>query len=504
MKILLVDDEREERDGIEFLIQKYRYPLSVAQASNGARALEYMEQNPVDILFTDVKMPVMDGLALAKAVNERYPQTKIIIFSAYGEFEYARKALEANAVSYLLKPIEIDEFRSVIEKAIQMIAEQDEQKKARQVQSSRNRQNLLFRVLTGAVLSEQDRETLSLELFQNGGCRLVYVEFADNFFEKWEELFLHYLRMYLGEQTEYINMLQNEAYLLIREKKLLDKEYLKQQIIKLSKDVAADTKTDLTVIVSRSVDAVSLFEQETAGIREILREFFGFGNQIIWTGGQMVQEHYSSDVDAIRRQLHLAIEAEHYELIRRYARELAEAVTSSHKVSRIYVQNIFYTVFQKMYDRSPNIQNERILNASEEIFYAKSARGMVDYFIQSMDEMTEALEEKATDDSQEIQKIKRLVEKEYMKDINLGYVAERVHLAPAYVSYIFKRETGQTLIKYITEIRMERARLLLEEDKLKIVQIARACGYENQSYFNRAFKNYFGRTPKQYKEGQGV
>ena len=82
----------------------------------------------------------------------------------------------------------------------------------------------------------------------------------------------------------------------------------------------------------------------------------------------------------------------------------------------------------------------------------------------------------------------------------LNYVAENVNLTPAYVSYIFKKETGQTLVKYITDVKMMKAKVMLEEGTLKIVQIAKACCYENQSYFNKLFKNYYGITPKQLRE----
>ena len=87
MRILLVDDEREEREGISFLIEKFHYPLEIFQASSGKEALDILEKNKIDILFTDVKMPVMSGLELAKRVREKDKDIKIIIFSAYAEFE---------------------------------------------------------------------------------------------------------------------------------------------------------------------------------------------------------------------------------------------------------------------------------------------------------------------------------------------------------------------------------------------------------------------------------
>ncbi|MDO4322710.1 MAG: response regulator [Lachnospiraceae bacterium] len=501
LRILLVDDEREEREGIEYLIRKYQYPLAVAQAQNGARAMEYIEHNEVDILFTDVKMPVMDGLELAREVNRRFPAVKIIIFSAYGEFDYAKKALEANAVNYLLKPIEIEEFCQVMEKLLESIQREKEQTEALEQQNLQRMQNTFYRILTGARLTAAEHDRIRGHLFgQNRDCRLVHIECTDNFFDKWEELFLKLVKMYLGELTEYINLYPNEAYLLIREGKLLAKGYLKEQLIKLSRDAASYTKIDLTIIVGKCSASMEEFEKEIETIYEIGRDAFSFGNEIIWTEGELVQEHYSSDVEAMRGQLILAIEAGHVELIRKFARELADAIVKSGKVSKIYVQNVFYTVFQTMYDKNPDIRYERILNSSDELFYAKGARNIIDFFLQNIDEMLEGLQEKSPDDSANIQKIKRLVEKEYMHDINLSYVAEQIHLAPAYVSYIFKKETGQTLIKYITEVRMEKARMLLEEGNLKIIQIAKNCGYENQSYFNRAFKNYFGQSPKQYKE----
>lgn len=117
-QILLVDDDATERSGVRFLIEKLELPLNIFKAPNGKRALEMLNVSPVDILFTDVKMPYMDGLELSAQVYTKYPNIKIIIFSAYGEFEYAKRAMEANAVNYLLKPVDVTEFQQVMESVI--------------------------------------------------------------------------------------------------------------------------------------------------------------------------------------------------------------------------------------------------------------------------------------------------------------------------------------------------------------------------------------------------
>lgn len=501
LKILLVDDEQEEREGISYLIKKYGYPLSVSEASNGKKALEYMEHHPVDILFTDVKMPMMNGLELAKAVNGAYPETKIIIFSAYGEFDYAKQALEANAVNYLLKPIELDEFRSVMEDLIQSIQEEKSQQEERKQEDWQNRQNVLYKILTGAHLKQSEWERARTGLFPAGvSYRLVHVEFMDNFFEKEEEIFLNFVRMYLGVQTEYINLFQNESCLLIREKKYMDREFLEGQLLKLSRDVEAFAADGMFAAVSRIFSTMEEFEKEAEAILNIQREFFGFGQMIVWTESGRLQEYYSGDVEAVRRQLMQAIEANRPELIRRFTDQLLETISANNRMSKLYVQNIFYTVIQALYSKNPDIRHEQILNSSDILFRSRNARDMLALFQKNIYEMLETIQENTEDDSGIIQRIKNLVEKEYMHDVSLNYVAEKVNLAPAYVSYVFKKETGQTLIKYITEIKMEKAKLLLEEGCLKVGQIAKACGYENQSYFNRAFKNYYGLTPKQFRE----
>ena len=134
LTILLVDDDFNERSGVRFLIERENLPLSIQEASNGKRALEIIREKPVDILFADIRMPYMDGLELSAIVHNEFPETKIIIFSAYGEFEYAKKAMEAKAVSYLLKPIDVQEFIKVISNAItqcredKLLAEQRKQR----------------------------------------------------------------------------------------------------------------------------------------------------------------------------------------------------------------------------------------------------------------------------------------------------------------------------------------------------------------------------------------
>lgn len=115
-KVFLADDERWITIGIKKLIEKSGRPFWVAgEAYNGVTTLEAVEEKRPDVLFTDIRMPGLDGLELLAKLNERVPDTKVVIISGYAEFEYARRALEMHAYGYLLKPVEQEKLNEILD-----------------------------------------------------------------------------------------------------------------------------------------------------------------------------------------------------------------------------------------------------------------------------------------------------------------------------------------------------------------------------------------------------
>ncbi|RAW12853.1 DNA-binding response regulator [Paenibacillus taichungensis] len=120
--VLVVDDESVQREGIKDLISYYGFPFQVLEAENGMSAERILVQNAIDILITDVKMPLMDGLELSKQARKTQQNIKIVICSGYDEFEYARSAIRLGVVNYLLKPLIREEFLQVMEDITQIRA----------------------------------------------------------------------------------------------------------------------------------------------------------------------------------------------------------------------------------------------------------------------------------------------------------------------------------------------------------------------------------------------
>lgn len=114
--IVIADDERLQCEMLNQILKQKDPEIIVYMAANGQEAYEYLQKNQADVLVTDIQMPVMDGIELIRRVSEEWPEIKIVLISAYQEFEYAHKALEYRAVDYLLKPFRVEKFLDIIGK----------------------------------------------------------------------------------------------------------------------------------------------------------------------------------------------------------------------------------------------------------------------------------------------------------------------------------------------------------------------------------------------------
>lgn len=117
-RILIADDDATERDGVEYLLGRLTDQYEIRQACNGREALELFDQAPFDIVITDVRMPLMDGIELCRNIRQRSMETVLVVLSAYGDFEYTQKAIQLRVDDYLLKPISVEEFDSVVGHAL--------------------------------------------------------------------------------------------------------------------------------------------------------------------------------------------------------------------------------------------------------------------------------------------------------------------------------------------------------------------------------------------------
>ncbi|MCQ2549575.1 MAG: response regulator [Lachnospiraceae bacterium] len=498
-RILLVDDEREEREGIAFLIEKFRFPMTIYQANNGEKALEILKERKIDIVITDVKMPVMDGLELLNIIAQKYPAVATVIYSAYSEFEFAKRAIEIGVVNYLLKPIEIEDFKRCMENILEK--KKEEKVKEDEVISSKKilEDTILQRVFQLKQIKDEDRNYLNKIFFidKKRTAIPVFIEFADNYFEKNAENFLTIIETYIKESF-FIELLPSEGYIVTVSKLYNDKETILRQLKKLMSRIS---NAEYRIIVGGACKTVEEIIDQIKYIEDVRKDLFIFGNNILMVSDYSnTPQRYVKVIEDISRTIINAIETRDFWAINENSTYLCKYIMETGNFSRIYVYNILYSIIKALYDKMPQGEYEDVLLVGEELFSQKQPEKILESFMGVISRVIHVNREKEEKDSEIISRVKNYINKEYKKDISLASVAESVGLAPAYLSHLFKKDTGIGIIEYITELKMKKAALLLADKKIKINQVARNCGYDNPSYFNRLFKLYYGKTPKQFRE----
>jgi two-component system response regulator YesN len=388
---------------------------------------------------------------------------------------------------------------------IETVNQDKENKERAKEELQKKKYNLMYRIFTGSKVSDETLDEIHKIMLPENKERffLINVEFLDNYYDNNEQTFIQLSNSYLGADTEYIGLYPNEAYLVVYSGELFRNNILEEQLGKLIRDIKGFSGGEAVFLVSDIIHDTKILEDQIALIHKIKREIFGYDNRIIRIDryDRDDREYYARDVEIARKQMLSAIESGDVEFIRNHSKGLVGVIGSRDKLSRLYLQNVLYSMIKALYDKYPNIEMENMLASAEALFGAKNYKNVLEEYESIVDKLLGAISGAPVDGELLIIKhIKHVVETEYMNDISLNDVADKVNLTPAYVSYIFKKEVGQTLVKYLTDLRMSKAKILLTDQNLKIAKVGQMVGYDNQSYFNRLFKNYYGITPKQFRE----
>ena len=220
LTILIVDDEKLERNGIKFLLKREQEEFNILEAGNGKDALGVLATHHVDILFSDVKMPYMNGLELARQVKEMYPDMELVIFSGYNDFSYAREALRYGVVDYVLKPVDPDEFKKTLDRVRKNICVRMEEKQKQERRTDYLMKYFLIEYLYKGTGETEERlmKFADADSFLCRSVRMILVGAANGLFETEEEHFISSLREQLQREFYYINLNSNESLLLFTEK----------------------------------------------------------------------------------------------------------------------------------------------------------------------------------------------------------------------------------------------------------------------------------------------
>ncbi|MGE5606216.1 MAG: response regulator [Bacteroidota bacterium] len=528
LKLLIVDDEAETREGILHSLPWEKHGLKIAGlATNGREALRMIAEYQPDLMLLDIRMPVMNGLEVLERLAKEKSPVKVIILSGYDDFGYCQQALRYGVSDYLLKPCRPKEILDSLIKLKNQIAIVEEQYHQWDCLLQKFQENLpilrenLLMALIQHKLTDSETALIRWKLYQmevvpqNIGLALIRIDQQYKLTSPPNEFEL--IKDSLCQQLESIAKLPPALKTVIsyyHDHLIIlwnvDSEPLavfSRRMEQFRQTVA--TAMPVTVTIGLGEPAPDLSQLHTAFHSAILALEHGF-----WKGPDRIIHYHEINVET--PSPNLAFEQEE-NLIINYIRSnnqegLEGAIESFFdnlaipgKNSKDYIQKMITALICSVY----HVCLERGINP-ESVFGPKLA--ILDELprIETLTELHQRILScfKEIIRNHPLQKNQwkmvtqavNYIEEHYSEDLTLESVARLVFVSPGYLSVSFKQVLQKNFVDYIAEVRVKKAKELLRDFHLKIYEIAIQIGYKDEKYFSQIFKKITGMAPNQYRD----
>ena len=504
--ILIVDDEKIERRGIKFLLKQIGVKLEIYEASNGKEALEFLQKNNVDILFTDIKMPFMDGIQLINEVKKNNMKNKIVIFSGYEEFEYAKFATKMGVLNYILKPVDPKEFEETILRIIKDINRENEEKNRKIKNIDFMKEHILYSLVNGMKYEELIHKTKNImDLdFLKSYNRMFLIEFNYDFFGQSEVDFEKFIHEKINYEFQYLNLNLRQALLIFNK---IDND------INRIKEIGIDIHH--VVYDKFGMNCYLSIGQEIKDIRDISECFrkmeltmerkFYYTDTYVFMDDEDFKNPEDVSDDNIIQSIKQDIKLKNIDNLKKDFNLLCSKYSKENSISQIYLKFTFSEILKELYKSMKDIKESDFKEDIARLYRSTDFTNVISVINSYIDKMSQCETNNTSLVHKEIESVKKFILENYEKDLSVDTLASNVCLAPSYLSYVFKKETGQNISKYIKACRMNKAKDLLENSYDKIVNISYAVGYRNVSYFCQSFREYFGISPQKYRnEGESL
>ena len=535
LKVFLAEDEFIIREGIKNNIdwQAHGYEFC-GEASDGELAFPLIQKTRPDILITDIKMPFVDGLALSRLVKKELPETEIIILSGYEEFDYAKEAIQIGVARYLLKPINGETLLQEIDSVAEIILGKQKEKEIREKYQKEMEENSL-----------RDQ----MDLFQHlvtGDCSMEeLLSVADKLDLKimapWYSIVLLKIQSMKHDYEEYsgsivvvderIAKLAEPEHVLIFDRALEGRAFLfkadsEDELLAYQKEYLGDVKEVLSSYVNlryfggigtpvnRLREIPASFEDASHAFahRYLVAESCILDSSLLMQEGAAEQEDFR--ISAVnpeqidRAKMQEFLRTGDLDEVIYFVDEFFDKLDGGAMKSRIFRQYITMDAYFSIVDflKGLGLQKDEIEAPDQDSSILQDEKSAMDYIVRIMEKALVLREKKASSRYEDVvSEVIHYIEDNYaQEELSLNLLASHVNFSPNHLSMIFSQQTGQTLIRYLTDYRMNRAKELLRCSSKKSSVISMEVGYKDPHYFSYLFKKTQGMTPTQYRGGRAA
>lgn len=516
-KLLIVDDEELIRQGLKKTIMQNEGNIClIEEAENGLAALEKIKTSKYDVVITDIRMPVMDGLEMIESIRKADTDISFIIISGYDDFTYAKKAIKYNVEDYILKPIDENEFiellNKIFEKRSSRFRNLDE----------KNDYIRISNILKSLIYDNTDKSKFAgmIDLITerlDHGYFYIAVTYLYDMLKDLSDSFdlrriIHFFNMHLNNeagQKSFIFENKPGELVCIINPDTPETSLITEKLESICRDIRQDAGFCMSIGLSTCFGSIYEIKRGYNEASSALLIKLYKNDKTVYSAGEF---NDFSSVKKINTETYKKEFIEHLSIgNRENAIELVNSLFCEFSEYCIYpvevlkTLNSLLTTIQQELARVDELTTgmvDEYIRRLEILGSCCSMQELKDFMIKVVMEIFNIMVSRKDDECRKIIELsKNRIRNNCFSDLTLKTVAESIQMSPAYFSYLFKKETGLNFVDYVTEVKMEKAKELLSRNpELKIYEIADRLGYKDVKYFNRVFKKINSLTPGEYRE----
>ncbi|MBP1156782.1 MULTISPECIES: response regulator [unclassified Paenibacillus] len=533
LTLLIVDDESSVVETLAITIPWADMGIeTVHKAFSAKEALDILNTYPVDIVLTDINMPVMNGLDLVGAIQERWRRTKCILLSGHAEFEYAQIGIQNHISGYLLKPVSDEELMDRVQQVILEIhwesSQNDAYERAMKVLRDhlpRLKGEFLHDLLQGKRLSldklQEKIGLLELPVAPGNEILMTLVRFKEDFndYNSFEMSLMEFAIGNLATETfeEHFQVWQckdvHEYLVLVLIPKNDSLPDRRDALVEhLTTEFQLNVQQYLKKRISVLVGQWGVFPESLTNLYNnlllVFRKRIGSEQNL---PVYMMDKSDAVDIQMLNRlyeppTLMNLLEAGHWEAVEQKLEAALEELELHWAESSEHITETFFFIFSafsfiahKNGKKLADIIDEEYVKGKEltPSYTVAHLRGWVRNVYEKFH--ASAMQESRTARAGIVKGAQKYMLANLSQNISLQEISDHLRLHPAYLSRIYKLETGENISEYMTRLKLEKSVQLLMLSTMKIYEIAMEIGYQNPNYFNKVFKKHFGLTPQEYR-----
>ena len=516
-KVLIADDEPEVLDGLKILIEWDKYGFKVAgTAANGKEALNKLNEDNYDLVVTDIRMPMLNGLELIKAIHGVDAELKIIILSGYDEFSYAKSAVELGVKAYLLKPVDQKELQHHL---INIKNELDNLYAKKRISDQKDkiiREKFLYDLTEGNV-TEQELHIKGEEfdIHLRDGCFCIALLEIENFYCMLEESIDHAKAMLaaLGGITEKMITGRQMGYIyedlqgligIIFSGRIFEREEIEDCLKEICLYSLNRLNLHLIVGVGNIFAEIENIKLSKKQARKALERkcFVNNGNIIFYDKFELseklawqMEENYSVLIDAIEEM--------NIDIINAQKGKIIKDIQNKHLPNEV-IQALSYslmfgicTIVKKYKRDAADLLNQIDVLTLSSSNIEKFKEWLDNTCLRAVDYISRISGIKS---DKIAVRIKKYIEDNFSEDISLKMMADVFYLNPAYLGQLFKNSFGESFSDYLNKKRISQAKKMIFIEGYKIYDAIKNAGYKNTEYFYRQFRRYENISFAEYRE----